>query len=760
MRLAAASASAVFCLIAGSVLRPDGIDLRARAVSVPAAASATDEFVGPFPSWANVRSEFGAVGDGVVDDTVSLQRGLDALVVRGRSPVLFFPSGTYRITRSLSLLSAMHVALVGADPATTTIVWDGEIGGTMVTLNGVAYSSFSRLTLDGRKRALIAVDQSWDSQRPSFDTGNQYADDRFVDVAYGIHGGFKGHGFAETSIVRSRFIRNIAAGVALGNFNALDVWIWHSLFEDCEYGVSNTDGAGNFHVYSSVFRGSRAADLAIGNTGGFSARGNYSRGSRAFFVSILSKAYPAVIHLQRNTIVDPLDDTPIDLKNQGPGLLTDNRFLRRAGAKGPVVRWNGYDGADVTSVGNTFDGPETARPIDNNGRLITIGDNHVANGVERPAEPGLPATPSNLARDIIEVRSRGSARDLQNAIDQAALADSRRPVVHLPYGIYSIDETVTIPRGDILVTGDAGQSVLRWTGRSRGPVIRVKAPSRATLRDLVIEGGGTADGVIIDTGDAAGGRVDLDQVQLRSARNADLLVNGLDETIVEARDFGHAYSPAAAAVRVIGGPQLASGADAKARTNIFSGASSGNSVSYDVSGGARVLLRDLWYESGAAPGFANVHDRAVFSLDGSRLSTAANSTPAAVSITGLNGSVAVVASHLDDRIAIAGDGRLARVLGLAFFDEQESLNGFQNGATPPAQAAVVNSRHKAAGRRGNSSTALPDSGKWDPAFVTTLLAPIRSEWPTSHAAAPPTASDVRLFRVWIANSLTNLTIAR
>src|SRR6266568_8458214 len=89
---------------------------------------------------------------------------------------------------------------------------------------------------------------------PHFDTGNEYSDNTFLDVDYGIHGGFKGGGFAETTIRRSRFLRNAKAGVALGNFNALDIWIWYSLFEDCDTGVTNTPGAGNYHIYNSVFR--------------------------------------------------------------------------------------------------------------------------------------------------------------------------------------------------------------------------------------------------------------------------------------------------------------------------------------------------------------------------------------------------------------------------------------------------------------------------------------------------------------------------
>ena len=158
---------------------------------------------------------------------------------------------------------------------------------------------------------------------PHFDTGNEYSDTAFVDVEYGIRGGFKGHGFAETSVKRARFVRNTTAGIALGNFNALDLWVRYSLFEDCGVAVTNTSGAGNFHVYNSLIRRSKVADFSIENTGGFSVRDSYSVGSKAFFTAG-GTSNPALIHLQRNTIIDPIDATSIRLGNQGPGLITDN----------------------------------------------------------------------------------------------------------------------------------------------------------------------------------------------------------------------------------------------------------------------------------------------------------------------------------------------------------------------------------------------------------------------------------------------------
>ena len=109
----------------------------------------------------------------MVDDTAALQAALDDLGKSGRSPVLYLPAGRYRVTRTLSLSHTINVSIVGEDPGLVTIVWDGAEGGTMLHVNGVAYSRFTRLTFDGRRRASVAVEQSWDNARAHFDTGNE-----------------------------------------------------------------------------------------------------------------------------------------------------------------------------------------------------------------------------------------------------------------------------------------------------------------------------------------------------------------------------------------------------------------------------------------------------------------------------------------------------------------------------------------------------------------------------------------------------------
>jgi polygalacturonase len=63
-------------------------------------------------NWANVRS-LGVTGDGKTDDTDALLAAIE------KHAVLFFPSGSYRVSRPLMLKP--DTALIGLNPATTQI---------------------------------------------------------------------------------------------------------------------------------------------------------------------------------------------------------------------------------------------------------------------------------------------------------------------------------------------------------------------------------------------------------------------------------------------------------------------------------------------------------------------------------------------------------------------------------------------------------------------------------------------------------------
>ena len=715
-----------------------------------------DEFVGPFPSWSRVTADYGATGDGVTDDTAAIQRALDELGRAGRAPVLFLPAGTYRITRTLSVGFAVFLSIVGEDPATTVLRWDGQAGGTMLVVNGLAYSRIVRLTFDGRRRAEVAVEQSWDGSAPHFDTGNEYADDRFVDVAYGIRGGFRDRGFAETSVVafplRSEHVsrhrarqlqRARSLGVALDVRGLRDRRDEHDrcgqLSRVQQHLRAILDGRPVHHQHGRLLG---ARQLLRGLARVFRLPG---RDSEPRHDSPPGKRRRGHRRYRR--------DPP---RQSGTRSAVDNTIQSLPGARGPVVTWEATFGADVTSIGNSF---TVTNPIQSNGRVTSVDDRIMTRSQVRVNVPSQPDALPKLDRPVFEVPANGDGRAVQAAIDAASARRGTRPIVHVPAGAYAVSETLTIPASDLQLVGDGYGTILRWAGSGAGPVVRLRGPSRTTLREIQIDGNGRGDGLLMDDVDQPDGRVFLQQVQVRHARQADLVVDGLDFTHVQAEDFGHAYSPNGAAIRVSGGPRRSAGEATSGRVSIYSGASSGNRLSYDVSNGARLLVRDLWYESGVGAGFARVHGRAELTTDGLRVSSPVGGEPSAFAIDDLDGRVAILATHLDDGIKVAGAGNNANVLALALFCEQRLERCYQDVSRPPARGAVLNSRHPSLLPFVRSAPAT-NVGTADPDFLRAMLRHARDERPAGLTARPAHVTDVRMFRVLVQNGRENVRLTR
>ena len=60
------------------------------------------------PAVVDVKRDFGGVGNGVADDTAALQRGLESSWGSGGSTkILYIPNGTYRVTQTLVVKSAV-----------------------------------------------------------------------------------------------------------------------------------------------------------------------------------------------------------------------------------------------------------------------------------------------------------------------------------------------------------------------------------------------------------------------------------------------------------------------------------------------------------------------------------------------------------------------------------------------------------------------------------------------------------------------------
>ena len=504
-----------------------------------------EEALGPFDSWANAVDDYGAVGDGRTDDTAALQAGFDDMNT-GAIQVLYLPGGTYRLTGTLRI-EGSHIGvpgefgpggsgLIGADPATTTLKWDGPSGGAMLVQDGGTGYRYSRLTWDGNGTAGYGVAEWWDdSQNTYYGGSDEHQDEVFRDMAIGIMGGRLGSSYgnldSEGQIRRVRFVNNTYAGLDTGSFNALDWWVFESSFEGCARGVANTysiddsgvvDGAGAMYVYRSNFSGSTVADVDLGNAGWFSLHDNVSIGSKLFIQTATIGDNPSPLIAERNRVVQPGSDSPINFGSAGALMLVDNQ-IESVGA--PFTITNFADDTDVLMLGNTF----TVDPPTSSGaeRFITIDNQTVAMGTISTMPLSLPATPPVTTHAVFEVPDGANAAAIQSVIDQAVQSDDSMPIVHFGRGTWDLDATLLIPANErVQIVGDGWQSLLVWTGvEPTGPMIRVAGPTRFWMRNMRMLGNYTGVAVQVDQADQPGGRV-----LVVGTENGSIRATGLEAT--------------------------------------------------------------------------------------------------------------------------------------------------------------------------------------------------------------------------------------
>lgn len=783
------------CLVLGLSFQP-----------ASAATSGGEEFVGPFPSWRDLKRDYGAKGDGQANDTEALQWALMDLTKHTNFSVLYVPAGVYRLTEPVRTLRKAHtdalgVALIGEDPATTVFLWDGPRGAPMLTWDAW-YSKISRLTLDGAGRAGAALFYG-----PAFSTYNETSDLVFRDAQAGIHFGEEStQGQAENAVLRCRFLRCSLAGVLTENWNSMDIWVWNSRFDDCRFGLLNQ--MGNFHAWHNLFLRSTEADIATRNLMVFSFVGNTSLGSRRFLDFDTGHSWGAPTTIAANRILDPTADFPLKLGNAGPYLVMDNAFKLPAGTTNRAVKMTW---ADQTFVGNRY---TATNAVAENGRFRRIAEQTVSPDQIDASLPTLPPTPPRRERTVFEVSAGADANAIQRAIDDAAKIAGQRPVVHLAKGTYPVARTLVVPaRCVVQLIGDgAGETatVLRWTGPADGVLLRLEGPSFATLRDLHLNAG-SARGIVVENADQPGGRIFAEQLNANGPAapprpgTAAVRLSGLAQTDVQFRCL-QGSGNAGHWVEVVGPAPDASATDPQGAANdpgarksiprlpdatganqvsVFNGATGSAIGQYSVRDGGRLVVRGVYHEKSAdALRGIYLNDAGSLAIDATRFSYKTSPAAPLVAVDGFRGWFTIATGLLlpvdstnTCRFELTGDGSRAHVLALdnQFWVQEFGVTAqkvWQNRAQPPAAGGLVgcnvNSPLKGAttngfaflanlgdspdpAKSGYGAGPLADQGTVSDEALLRHLAPLREAriWEPGAAPATKDATDLRIHRVMV-----------
>lgn len=720
------------------------------------------EPLAPLPSWANAKTTYGAVGDGVADDSEALQKALDDLGLPGKASVLFIPKGIYRITTTLNLRGRFAtgrdahwggVSIIGDHPATTKILWSGPPGEAMLVQDGGYGTRYSRLTWDGNKTAGYGIAHWWNTKRQTYyDGSSEDSDEVFQDMGIGITTGRMGSAYgqmnSEGQVRRVTFLRNWKAGINTGSWNALDWWVWDSRFIDCARGVSNLfslhdkgpgPGAGAAYVYRSVFERSTVADINIANTQWFSMHNNVSLGSRRFFQAEGMGNNGAEVIIQNNRILHTTDPKSIVNGNLGPLILIDNQ-IRSLPGNGPVVQLTDWvPGGDLISIGNQYTRPFSAAragdpPIagaHKSDRIVSMADTVVKpDSIALTLPPPAPI-PSRHERQVFEVPAGASARTIQLIIDEAVESKQPNAIVHLPAARYDIDRTLIVPaRARIQITGDALTTRLWWTGPAGKPIFRLEGPSRATLRDMQLI---NFEGPAIDLpqADQPGGRIFV-----LSSAPGNIRARHLTHTQLDLQANTNLGRLTLDSVR-----------------NVVSIGAGGSGPLLTLKNESSALLADTWYEGPLTD---------LYRLQSGNVTFIGGVLAPATHELGRKDTKhpTILFDNYTGKAAFIGFrfnlNKLTSGVGIQFEGEHPDTHALFLGAYGNKQDYFR--RGIAKGRVGlmssktvnESETSAPadNLGNTDTAFVLDMLKQARSlQWDTAPYIAPASATDVRIYRV-------------
>jgi hypothetical protein len=744
--------SVLICLVAASLAWPQ-----------TGAGPAEEHFFGPYPSWGNVKTQYGARGDGLSDDTGALQAALNDVGNSGKSSVMYLPSGTYRITATLTISNKLYIRIVGQDPSTTIIKWAGPSSGRMLLSSGVTRSSWERLTWDGSGTAGIAMGFQWQGGGYA-PTQNKVIDSVIQYAAKGVVAGNVNYQYNDDTMLflRDQFIGHSYAAISFESANTLTNNIWDCTFLDNARGVTDMAAQGSGIVYRSLFRNSSVADIDM-QPNQYAFRGNTSIGSQAFYHGYGCTGNTTEVTLQKNIILDPRS-TPIVVNNIGPLILLDNQIRSLPGATGPVADLGGcgWLPKGLLAVGNTVTVSNPYSVAGNPAKLYDVDTSVVAAAQISTYQPPIPATPAPATGAVFEVPAGSGQAAIQNAISQAAGFAGQEPVVHLPPGAYSISSAISVPAGlDVQIVGDSRSVQLNWSGPAGGTMFDLQGPSKASLREIQLNGGDNANGIVVEATDQPNARVFTRGIELNNGNRYNLLADRLNYAKLNFYHFDQVFKSNALAGVAVSAGSL--GASASSRLHIIGGASSGqaspaNAPLYSVSSQGQLAILDVWYE-GNLQKFINLTDSGKVTMNDGVIAPypgSANGDPYAITMNNFSGQFALLSSYLGGsggtyKIQLAGSNPSMQAL-IAGNVMSNTPNWLDNTMSAGTSGFLAN--HYAT----DAIHAIADQGPSDAGYLRSMLSQLRAAVPEYLSATGTGVTDVRLFNVTVEHPLTGMWI--
>lgn len=731
-------------------------------------AYAQEEFVGSFASWANVVTRFHAKGDGVTDDTRSLQQALNNLsnpvtsfnTGRAGYMVVYLPKGIYKITQTLELKGKIGVSFIGEDPANTIIRWAGKDNDTMLWANGSAYFKISRITFDANgKQNIEGIGLHWknkwkDENSQSFAAlNNEISDIVFVKTAIGISGGTSSEGTnnndSEITIRRCTFIKCSETAIRIGGYNALNYWIWYCRFLECNVAINCR--AGNYHVYNSFFKGSLLCDILHANSYYSSVRGSLSSESRLFSWEDGRSCNPFKRIFQGNTILSP-EEIPIGYYHLGSVTMMDNTIQksRKAGISEHLNMGSWCPGDYTTlSVNNNYGYSKPINLYTSSKKIYTFNDSIGKRIVKTETAflRQLPPTPAKTSRKIFEVPANASASSVQKIINEALKLKGSRPVLHFGFGKWYFDKPLLIPAGsDIQLRGDGLLYASTLINKNGNPVLIIKGPSYVSIQDIQIgevTGNKTSQPVILfENTDQPGSTVITDQLY------------SLADTTLFIRDLNHLYleknNSFFSSGNYISGGNLQRQGKGTLQVNCFGG----QFANLTVLNNANFVAKDCWWE-GPKGKALHLNGNGNVTIDGAMVAPVSADSSTVISVGDFTGNISLLNMYVQGALDVSAKNDRLNILAwnvhfyfkldpLKFIQPKSTFHGLFFGLT--AQCFQhVNQACKDLNPYSIPEKAANVSGTGD--FIKRLTQATRTSIPRLQQKSKPGISNIYISRI-------------